>query len=109
MKTVKSWKDITIKQYTELHNLQKQSEGLYEFEILLDKISIIYEISIEEAERIPFAELNQLLSECAFLFDERSSPESSASIPNEIEIEGDKYFLVDLNSITSGEWVDLKY
>ena len=55
MKKIKSWADINIEKYVQLHNVLKEDNTESEnLDVLIKQLSIIYDLSEIEVENIHF-------------------------------------------------------
>lgn len=98
---MKTWKDISIKQYIELYNLKEDEDGI---ELFINQIAIVKGITANEVENIPFTEFESLKNELKFLANEPAQTD----LKKEVVYNGQKYLLKDdLTAFTLGEWIDL--
>lgn len=119
-KTLTSWKDISIRQYIALYNLDKTlpeplkdnptEDDITDYELqmydfMLKKIGILYGLNESKVENIPMSHFQTMKSEMEFT----STEPETCDIKNEIIIDGTTYKLKeDLGNIKLGEWVDFE-
>lgn len=104
IKNVGGWNDISIKKYIQLYNLEENK--LDEIDTLINQLSIVYDLSIDDVESLDLVKVNELRSEITFL---NSEPKQTKNLDNPIIIDGKMFiFNKNLNSLSFGEFVDLE-
>jgi hypothetical protein len=100
MKTVRSWTDITTRQYIALYNIKEDDD----FELMLKQIGIIYGLTQTEVENIPLQQFYAIKDDMVFLKEEPKMTD----MKREIIIDGVKYLYKDVWGMTLGEFYDLE-
>lgn len=105
VKKIKDWSDISIEKFIKLYNL-KNINDLDDIDILINELCIIYDLTDDEVESLPMEKINSLRDEMYFI----STEPKQTNVKNIIEIDGINYYLKNnLNTLTYGEWKDLKF
>lgn len=105
MKRFKNWNEISIEKYIQLYKIEEKE--MDDIDLLINQLSIVYELSINEVENLEMAVVNDLKGEITFLNYE---PNQTINLDKPIVIDGVEYqFNKNLNTLTLGEFADLEY
>lgn len=101
---MKTWDDITVGQFIELSQVKED-----DFETSIDYsnylIQVIEDISVEELDELSLDEYEEKLEAYKFL----NTPIKVNKIKSEIIIDEEKFYPIDFNKITLGEFIDLEH
>lgn len=103
-KNVRGWNDISIKKYIQLYKLDENK--LDEIDTLINQLSIVYELSVDDVESMDLSKVNELRSEILFL---NTEPKQTKNLDYPVIIDGKKFiFNKNLNTLSFGEFIDLE-
>lgn len=93
-----SWKEISIRKFSEVCQAEAETDILKSIEI----ISILSDTDPELLKGTDMASLNLILDKIKW-----TGTQPGLEPKTEIEVKGEKYYLVSLKSLSNGEWADL--
>lgn len=97
----KAWNQVTIEQFKELRQIDKQ---LGFFSLQLDTLSILSDVDVEELEELDIEEINQLFKSVKWVLSEPKK-----TFVKKITIENEDYLFKPFNKLTLAEFIDLEY
>lgn len=99
-----SWRDITIKQFMDLHNAGERKDDLIDY--LIDVVCICCGLSYIDACKLSITDLRGLHDKMNFL---NTPIDEKAKVTERYELEGKMFCAsIDISKITSGQYIDLK-
>lgn len=99
---ITSYKDLTLKKYQELREVE--TEGREEIDIQVELISILNDMDEDVVLSLPLPEYSKMVQGTAFLY---KAPEMPSKCPKSVKINGHNYSILRrVEDMTAGQYID---